>query len=106
MHLLVALSLSDPGPLFRLCVLAAQGIFFNVFFVSYLVSPHVCHRFVGYIEEEAVITYVPTRLVSPRTSMHRRYSSSPLPLPSSPLPVPLLSPSPSMPSHVCYCVVH
>ena len=27
------------------------------FFLSYLISPRTCHRFVGYLEEEAVITY-------------------------------------------------
>jgi ubiquinol oxidase len=27
------------------------------FFVSYLLSPKTCHRFVGYLEEEAVKTY-------------------------------------------------
>lgn len=26
-------------------------------FVAYLISPRICHRFVGYLEEEAVITY-------------------------------------------------
>lgn len=56
MHLLTFLRLRDPGPMFRLVVLGAQGIFFNVFFLSYLVSPQACHRFVGYIEEEAVRT--------------------------------------------------
>ena len=56
MHLLTFLRLRDPGPMFRLTILVAQGVFFNAFFVSYLVSPHACHRFVGYIEEEAVKT--------------------------------------------------
>lgn len=41
----------------RLMVLGAQGVFFNAFFVSYLISPRTCHRFVGYLEEEAVLTY-------------------------------------------------
>lgn len=26
-------------------------------FVAYLISPKTCHRFVGYLEEEAVLTY-------------------------------------------------
>ena len=38
-------------------VLGAQGVFYNLFFLSYLVSPKTCHRFVGKLEEEAVITY-------------------------------------------------
>lgn len=57
MHLLIFMNMKQPGPLFRLLVLGAQGVFFNAFFVSYLVSPRTCHRFVGYLEEEAVKTY-------------------------------------------------
>lgn len=57
MHLLTFLKLAEPGWFMRLMVLGAQGVFFNAFFVSYLISPRTCHRFVGYLEEEAVITY-------------------------------------------------
>jgi len=38
-------------------VLGAQGVFFNSFFIAYLLSPKTCHRFVGYLEEEATLTY-------------------------------------------------
>lgn len=38
-------------------MLLAQGIFFNVYFVLYLVSPRTCHRLIGYFEEEAVVSY-------------------------------------------------
>jgi hypothetical protein len=41
----------------RSLVLATQGIFCNLFFFSYLISPTYCHRMVGYLEEEAVRTY-------------------------------------------------
>ncbi|OJJ77859.1 hypothetical protein ASPBRDRAFT_113570 [Aspergillus brasiliensis CBS 101740] len=57
MHLLTFLKLAEPGWFMRLMVLGAQGVFFNGFFLSYLMSPRICHRFVGYLEEEAVITY-------------------------------------------------
>lgn len=57
MHLLTFLKLAEPGPLMRLMVLGAQCIFFSGFSLAYLVSPQICHRFVGYLEEEAVITY-------------------------------------------------
>eukprot|EP01129_Flabellula_baltica_P010245 TRINITY_DN430_c0_g1_i1.p1 TRINITY_DN430_c0_g1~~TRINITY_DN430_c0_g1_i1.p1 ORF type:complete len:293 (-),score=35.73 TRINITY_DN430_c0_g1_i1:51-890(-) len=57
MHLLTALKLKRPNLFFRLCILLAQGIFVNVFFICYLVSPKFCHSFVGYLEEEAVKTY-------------------------------------------------
>ncbi|KAJ5997090.1 hypothetical protein N7522_008750 [Penicillium canescens] len=57
MHLLTFLKLASPGPLMRLMVLGAQCVFFSGFSLAYLISPQICHRFVGYLEEEAVITY-------------------------------------------------
>ncbi|KAF2088580.1 putative alternative oxidase AlxA [Saccharata proteae CBS 121410] len=57
MHLLTFLKMAEPGWFMRLCVLGAQGVFFNALFVAYLISPRTCHRFVGYLEEEAVVTY-------------------------------------------------
>ncbi|GAA6031245.1 hypothetical protein JCM8097_005565 [Rhodosporidiobolus ruineniae] len=57
MHLLTFMKIRDPSPFFRLLVLGAQGVFFNMFFLSYLVSPKSAHRFVGYLEEEACKTY-------------------------------------------------
>jgi hypothetical protein len=57
MHLLIFMNIKQPGWLFRMTVLAAQGIFFPAFFLAYLVSPKTCHRFVGFLEEEAVKTY-------------------------------------------------
>lgn len=57
MHLLTFLTLKQPGRAFRAAVLLTQGVFFNAFFLAYVVSPSLCHRFVGYLEEEAVKTY-------------------------------------------------
>ncbi|KAL5499762.1 hypothetical protein EMCRGX_G011222 [Ephydatia muelleri] len=57
MHLLTALALKKPGPFFRLIVMAGQGVFVTLFWASYQVSPRFCHRFVGYLEEQAVGTY-------------------------------------------------
>ncbi|CAM9494778.1 unnamed protein product [Ectocarpus fasciculatus] len=57
MHLLTFLKLKQPGPVFRFAVMVSQGVMYNAFFLSYLISPKACHRFVGYIEEEAVHTY-------------------------------------------------
>lgn len=57
MHLFFFLQLRNPGILYRLMIAAAQGVFFNVYFIAYLLSPSYCHRFVGYLEEEAVHTY-------------------------------------------------
>ncbi|EMC96090.1 hypothetical protein BAUCODRAFT_148923 [Baudoinia panamericana UAMH 10762] len=57
MHLLTFMKMAEPGWFLRLMVLGAQGVFFNGMFLFYLVSPKTCHRFVGYLEEEAVYTY-------------------------------------------------
>lgn len=61
MHLLVFLQLKQsalvPGFFFRCMVIAAQGVFFNIYLAAYLISPKTCHAFVGYLEEEAVKTY-------------------------------------------------
>lgn len=57
MHLFVFLKMKQPGILFRLLVLAAQGVVFNNFLLLYLISPKTAHRMVGYLEEEAVKTY-------------------------------------------------
>ncbi|KAK9239381.1 alternative oxidase-domain-containing protein [Lipomyces kononenkoae] len=57
MHLLTFLKLYNPGWFMRLMLLGGQGVFFNLFFICYLLSPRTCHRFVGYLEEEAIVTY-------------------------------------------------
>ncbi|KXN88209.1 Alternative oxidase, mitochondrial, partial [Leucoagaricus sp. SymC.cos] len=57
MHLMTFMHLRQPSLFFRALVLGAQGVFYNLFFLSYLISPRICHRFVGYLEEEAVLTY-------------------------------------------------
>jgi len=51
------MTLKQPSIFYRALILGAQGVFYNLFFFSYIVSPATCHRFVGYLEEEAVITY-------------------------------------------------
>jgi len=57
MHLLTFIQLKQPGVMFRSAVLVAQGVLYNVFFASYLLSPKTVHRFVGHLEEQAVKTY-------------------------------------------------
>jgi hypothetical protein len=57
MHLLSFIKLKDPGMAFRAAVIFSQFGFGSTFFLSYAVSPKFCHRFVGYIEEEACTTY-------------------------------------------------
>lgn len=57
MHLMTFLTIRKPGFFFRCTVLVAQGIFWNYYFLMYLLSPSTAHKFVGYLEEEAVHTY-------------------------------------------------
>jgi ubiquinol oxidase len=57
MHLMTFVTIAKPNWFERAMILIAQGIFFNAFFVLYLVSPKTAHRLVGYFEEEAVISY-------------------------------------------------
>lgn len=57
MHLLTFMELAKPGWIARTFALLAQGVFYNFFFVFYLFAPRVAHRFVGVLEEEAVLTY-------------------------------------------------
>jgi len=57
MHLLISLEIRKPGPFFRAAVIGTQAAFLSFYSVAYLLSPRFCHRFVGYLEEEAVKTY-------------------------------------------------
>lgn len=57
MHLLTFVGMRDPGHLFRAAVIGSQFVFGSGFLLAYMVSPKFCHRFVGYIEEEACSTY-------------------------------------------------
>lgn len=57
MHLLTFVRMMNPGPLFRAAVIGGQFGFGSVFLLAYVISPKFCHRFVGYVEEEAVTTY-------------------------------------------------
>ncbi|KQJ84390.1 ubiquinol oxidase 1b, mitochondrial [Brachypodium distachyon] len=57
MHLMTFLEVTQPKWWERALVMAVQGVFFNAYFVGYLVSPKFAHRFVGYLEEEAVKSY-------------------------------------------------
>ncbi|BBK34113.1 alternative oxidase [Stella humosa] len=57
MHLMTFIEIAQPNGFERLLVLIVQGIFYNAFFVLYLVAPATAHRVVGYFEEEAVVSY-------------------------------------------------
>jgi Alternative oxidase len=57
MHLLTFVRMKDPSMFFRFMVLAGQVGFGSIFTLAYALSPKFCHRFVGYVEEEACSTY-------------------------------------------------
>ncbi|MBN8827237.1 MAG: alternative oxidase [Sphingobacteriia bacterium] len=57
MHLMTFIEIAKPNWLERAIILLTQGVFFNAFFVLYIISPKTAHRLVGYFEEEAVISY-------------------------------------------------
>lgn len=57
MHLMTMVELVKPKWYERMLVLTVQGVFFNAFFVLYLLSPKLAHRVVGYLEEEAIHSY-------------------------------------------------
>jgi ubiquinol oxidase len=57
MHLMIFMKIARPTGLERLLILLAQGIFYNLFFLLYVLSPRTAHRVTGYFEEEAVKSY-------------------------------------------------
>ena len=56
-HLMTFIQVAQPNWFERALIILAQGIFFNGFFLFYILWPRVAHRFVGYLEEEAVYSY-------------------------------------------------
>ncbi|CDJ26408.1 hypothetical protein CFC21_039778 [Triticum aestivum] len=57
MHLMTFMEVSQPRWYERALVVAVQGVFFHAYLATYLASPKVAHRMVGYLEEEAVHSY-------------------------------------------------
>ena len=57
MHLMTFIEIAKPNSFERLLIILAQGIFYNLFFLLYLISSKTAHRLVGYFEEEAVYSY-------------------------------------------------
>ena len=57
MHLMTFINIAKPSRLERLMIMLTQGVFYNFFFILYLMSARTAHRLVGYFEEEAVYSY-------------------------------------------------
>jgi len=57
MHLMTFIQIAQPSRLERTLIMVAQAVFYNLYFFLYLLAPKTAHRVVGYLEEEAVISY-------------------------------------------------
>ena len=57
MHLMTFIELEKPTWLERAVVIFVQGLFCISYFLLYIISSKTAHRVVGYLEEEAVISY-------------------------------------------------
>ncbi|MBC7696950.1 MAG: alternative oxidase [Bacteroidia bacterium] len=57
MHLMTFIEIAQPSCLERMLIVIAQGVFYNLFFLLYIISAKTAHRLVGYFEEEAVFSY-------------------------------------------------
>ena len=57
MHLMTFVHIAQPTRFERVLILLAQGVFFNLYFLLYMISRKTAHRLVGYLEEEAVHSY-------------------------------------------------
>jgi ubiquinol oxidase len=57
MHLMTFIQIAQPSRLERVIIALGQAIFYNFYFWLYLFAPRAAHRVVGYLEEEAVVSY-------------------------------------------------
>lgn len=57
MHLMTFIHVAQPSRLERWIIMLGQAVFYNVYFWLYLFTPRIAHRIVGYLEEEAVVSY-------------------------------------------------
>jgi ubiquinol oxidase len=57
MHLMTFIHIAKPSLFERGLIMVGQAIFFNTYFFLYLFAPKTAHRVVGYLEEEAVVSY-------------------------------------------------
>lgn len=57
MHLMTFIRIAQPSFLERALIMLGQAVFFNAYFFLYLFAPKTAHRVVGYLEEEAVVSY-------------------------------------------------
>jgi ubiquinol oxidase len=57
MHLLTVIEITKPSLFERGLIISAQGVFVPFYSLAYLFNKQTAHRFVGFVEEEAVKSY-------------------------------------------------
>lgn len=57
MHLIIFMYIAKPNWLERGIIFIAQAVFVILYLLMYVLSSKTAHRFVGYLEEEAVVSY-------------------------------------------------
>ena len=57
MHLMVFIEIAQPNWFERFLIISVQFVFFFFYSLAYIFMRETAHRFVGYLEEEAVISY-------------------------------------------------
>ncbi|MES2608572.1 MAG: alternative oxidase [Pseudomonadota bacterium] len=57
MHLMTFIEIARPNRFERFLIIFVQVWFFSAYFLLYILSSKTAHRIVGYLEEEAVISY-------------------------------------------------
>jgi hypothetical protein len=81
MHLLVCLKMFKASGLTRMMVVGAQMLLTPALMLVYMIHPKSLHRFVGYLEETAVTTYICIieHVETPGTHLHAAWSELPAP---------------------------
>lgn len=81
MHLLVFMKMFQPSILTRMLVIAGQVVLVTALTGTYAIHPPTLHRFVGYLEETAVITYTEVlhTMQTPGTQLHTAWKDIPAP---------------------------
>lgn len=81
MHLLLVLNHFKAGYITRTLVVAAQYLMTPFLMTVYMFNPKAMHRFVGYLEETACMTYVNTirEVETPGTHLHNAWANLPAP---------------------------
>jgi hypothetical protein len=81
MHLLVCMSMFEASRFTRALVLSAQVFMAPWLAVVYFVHPKAVHRFVGYLEETACLTYanIVRQVETPGTPLHEAWAELPAP---------------------------